>query len=959
MREDIVLSGMTTVPSDFACKDGQTAICMNMLPEYAGEIHPLCRPKVLMEIPIGYKFLFVHETSGFKHYIFQASETDKDGNAVKDFYNYYYVEADNLEADFIVFDKHKPGIKHVNAIGNTLITFSESEKNYYLWKFAKYKPLGGDIPEINLQFGLIGEPILYSREESESKGREVHFDFEVWPNDKTFIYKHEYLTEFSNLMLAPVNLLIKNHVTDKGKFCFPFFVRYAIRLYDGTLVHHSAPILMLPASYNAVMPFLRSSSGSGGKLTDCKVDVFLIRSSLTYNVLDNITKAFKDDWGDIVKSVDVYISQPLYTFNADGVVDDITFTNIKNSDYAKTDYVGKLREGSLTYDRPSSTTAIGVYHTYYGAFNYVDVFNTYAWRAFIADEAGEYGMVDAIGLPAIKDDDMKKKIESVSSFYLLKSINLSELINARTNSDNGIDNEIDVADDYLQSLVNREVMTDDYLSHDYINADYSYFYNGRLNLAGIRRTLYDGYPVKSQFCSYEGKVTTEYKTGGGIAFNKPTKKWNVDNNFFVATVEDGGKLIKLFTGDDQPIYISEYDRIPTMFCYPNAGVKDVVWWRTGQSGTLPFMQLEAKLHDFLNLSYVSLYYDKNKEQELWNNAGGISTDKGSEDKTVSDSSLIYTSKVDNPFYFPSSGINSIGVGEVIGMAAAVQALSQGQFGQFPLYAFTSDGVWALSVGTDGNYQTVSPVSRDIASGAIISLDRCVLFTTKRGVMMLSGSQTECITDVLRNDNRLDLSKIGIDKLCKNAGITYEAIPAIGFLDYLEGSSMVYDYTRQRVIVFNNNYSYNYVFSLISRQWSCMESSLQYSVNSYPEGLAIAKKEDALETTLVNLSEDGEMLGGLIATRPLKLNNNHLLSTINHIIVRGLAGRRNIDLALFGTRDYNNYELVGSSNRGELSRIHGTGYKAFVVVIVANLDSVNDYIDILSVDYQVRQNNRMR
>ena len=53
---------------------------------------------------------------------------------------------------------------------------------------------------------------------------------------------------------------------------------------------------------------------------------------------------------------------------------------------------------------------------------------------------------------------------------------------------------------------------------------------------------------------------------------------------------------------------------------------------------------------------------------------------------------IYTSEINNPFHFPVLGINTIGTGTILGISSAVKALSEGQFGQFPLYAFTSEGV---------------------------------------------------------------------------------------------------------------------------------------------------------------------------------------------------------------------------------------------------------------------------
>ncbi len=946
---DIAITGMTTVPSDYACQDGQTALLHNLVHEY-GEVRPMHKPKVVMNVPIGFRFLFIHANSGYKHYIFQAQATDDDGQIKEGFYDYYYCDAAD-ENNMVEFASMKAEVSHVDAIGNTLLIFTEGSINYYLWKNVEYKSLGDALPEIGMRFGLLGEPILYSKECSEADGMFVHFDYEVWPSDRDYIYKREHLTAYTTTMLAPVSKLINEHVTGKGKFCFPFFVRYALRLYDGTLVHHSAPILMMPSTYHAVMPFLRESSYDKGKLKDCKVDVFTVRAALTFLMEDNITKAFKEKWGDIVKSVDIFVSAPLYTYDAGGIVDTIKFTKIGGSDYAKGDYVGRLSANALMWGRPSSVSHIQGedYTKYHSAFNFRDLFNAYCWPAFISP--GKYGDVDTIELPAVTDEDMRKKMTDCSSFYLLKSISLNELINASEQSEAVT---IKVKDDYLQSLVNREVMTDDYLTHEKIAAERSYVYNSRLNLAGVTRQLYDGYPIRQAFCRYDGRVPVNY-SGTVITFGDLPISSVAKPTAFTISVEEGGREIKLYKEGICNIYNSIYNRVPTLLFCPYTSANNAIWWSTTDGNLKPLMALEMKMHDFLNLSYASLYFDPFNLPST----SDLPQDKGDENKKVEVSSSIYTSAVNNPFYFPSIGVNDVGIGEVVGIASAVAAMSQGQFGQFPLYAFTSNGVWALSVGNDGSYQTATPVTRDVCSNpnAIISLDRSVLFPTKRGIMMISGSQSTCITEVLHDNPASLLSHDVVKKMSRAEGVepTTE-IPDSGFLSYLDNAGMVYDYTRQRVIVFNHDKMYAYVLSLTSKMWSTIRSEYKYSVNSYPDGLAIT--QEGIEAQLVNVCEDGEAQGGVIVTRPMKLNNAHALGTITDIMVRGNLNNAHASVALLGTRDYTNYLYVGSGTRGRIARLHGSPYKAFVAVVMANLED-GETIDGMSVEYQMRQANRMR
>ena len=97
----------------------------------------------------------------------------------------------------------------------------------------------------------------------------------------------------------------------------------------------------------------------------------------------------------------------------------------------------------------------------------------------------------------------------------------------------------------------------------------------------------------------------------------------------------------------------------------------------------------------------------------------------------------------------------------MGISTAAKALSQGQFGQFPLYAFTDEGVWALEVNSSGGYSAKQPITRDvcISSDSITQIDTAVLFATDRGIMEISGSQTQCLTDIINGNDFFSLDRL--------------------------------------------------------------------------------------------------------------------------------------------------------------------------------------------------------
>ena len=115
---------------------------------------------------------------------------------------------------------------------------------------------------------------------------------------------------------------------------------------------------------------------------------------------------------------------------------------------------------------------------------------------------------------------------------------------------------------------------------------------------------------------------------------------------------------------------------------------------------------------------------------------------------------IYTSEVNNPFYFPLAGINTVGTGEIVGIRSTTKALSQGQFGQFPLYAFSSDGIWALQLSDAGLYSSIQPISRDVCNNpdSITQLDSSIVFSTERGLKLLQGSDISLLSSSLEGAN---------------------------------------------------------------------------------------------------------------------------------------------------------------------------------------------------------------
>ncbi len=102
------------------------------------------------------------------------------------------------------------------------------------------------------------------------------------------------------------------------------------------------------------------------------------------------------------------------------------------------------------------------------------------------------------------------------------------------------------------------------------------------------------------------------------------------------------------------------------------------------------------------------------------------------------------SPVSNPYKIKRwNRIEGDGIKHIV---PSMRALSTGQLGEFPLYAFCRDGIRALRPDGHGGYTSVQLISRDICDGGISLSTSAVVFSTLRGVLSLEGSTVKMLEE---------------------------------------------------------------------------------------------------------------------------------------------------------------------------------------------------------------------
>jgi hypothetical protein len=894
MIKDIKYNGYTAQPSDYECPDGQLAASLNLISEDS-QLKPLLQPTpTSIGLSASQKAAYIHETSSYKHYILLEGKNVSWLNGKS--------ETEQTPVSLATFSGLD--IYQFSSIGNTLLVLCSDGMHYFLWKgdTTGYLNLGTTMPECSLSFGLQG---------AMKRTDEFEISYSIHKNNIYSNFDDTQKASITNQVLAKINKFIAEESTQKGKFIFPFLVRYAYRLYDGTLTRHSAPILMICSSENTPRVFWFNLHGKDDTYTSAKLRVVAPVHSLDYALKSDLTSL--QNWSDIIKSVDIFISAPIYTYDQNGECEKFINGGEDLSSFSVCKHTNQAAS-TTTYPLRYQKNNFGKLYAF-----------TFTPDALSTRPGG------VLVTPKRSADAVKEDIRSCSQFYFLHSIRIEELKTERT----------PVKEDYLQSLVTREVMTDDYDSHDKIIPQQAFAYNSRLNLSGIKKQLFQGFDGYSLFNYSDG-----YVLNWGDA--EPTVADTKYSVMVAVYIKQDGKDIIVYGNAG----MCGYEAPLLFFYYPNINAYKAVIIRNYVFDS-PHLVIPLEPHGFLNGAF---YFGG------WEEPAGISQARPPQssiaDRTIDVFNKVYTSEVNNPYVFPVLGINTVGTGRIMAISTAAKALSEGQFGQFPLYAFTDEGVWALEVSSTGSYSARQPITRDVilANTDPLQMDSAVLFATDRGIMLISGSQTQCITDVINSKEPFDVLQLpGMAKLHSMLGHNADTcLPTAPFLEFIAECGMLYDYVHQRVIVYNPHYTYAYVYSLKSKEWGMMYSTIEAGINSYPEALAVDH-----DGALLNFSAmEGEATKGLFVTRPLKLETPDVLKTMDTVIQRGHFQKGHVQSVLYGSRDLFNWHLVWSSKDHYLRGFRGTPYKYFRIACVTSLAD-DESIFGASLQFNPRQTNQPR
>lgn len=924
MRKRIQLRGISRTPSDRMTADGGCSESLNVQLE-DNEIAPALAPEDITSrygesaaAGLSGPALFIHKGRGYDNLVF----LDLTSNIIK-----AYKENDDSAAITVYALQDYEQIRSVTSIGNTLVITTSLRTEYVLFKEGEYKDLGDQIPIPAVEFvtrrfpvnenggvwilpnycserlidSFSAEQVIYNQGAGTGKvpGNDV---FHYYPTDADRIkgwavYPWEkYLrgddadsagsyNEVVNKLWDLAQLQIY-YAKQQGYFVTPVFARSALRLYDGSYIYQSVPVLVGASDkeFLSARGYLYNDNGSW------RSDL-LVKLTAAYQVRAYLRGDYDiEDWEDIVSSIDIFVSTDIHNPSMNAKI-----TGIRKNTDESTD----------------------------GQRMYYDI--------LFSDDNED-----------LNSERIREEILSKSVFYKVATFDAKNTERLATSGYDLMSNKEFASQDYL---VTQPTLPDDYLSSNRKVAEGIFRYNNKVIMTGITQEITPGYPFVNGSTDHRDTYINMQKYTFRFYLRDPS------NNVLTVVSRD-------YEGN-MGISASGYERGYAWIAYPDTRCFRVdVKLERGEDVYYQTYAMEA--HPRLNCSFAYIGLDKQIGID-----GGETLDPDewslAESRLYKEDNVIWASLMDNPFVFPVNGRLTF-FSEVIALANATIALSEGQFGQYPIYVFTKDGIWSVPVSDEGNFAASVPLSRDvlISKDAIQPIEQAIVFVSAQGVMLLQGSTVSCLSENMAGEN-FDLPEDLVTLLGENAALAplesaYTSV--VPFNQFIKSCRIAYDYSGRRLIFFGGG-SYAYVYRLTSQTWhklSLLGQSVLFDapLNSYPDCWIVMRDGQSYKVFDFSVEYDGrsnqQTLPGLIVSRPFDLDEPDVRKSITALRIRGKFNRLDAKYVLLGSMD--------GIHWGILRSLRGGSYKLFRIAVLDDL-SPEERITWIDVEYETRFANRMR
>jgi hypothetical protein len=264
--------------------------------------------------------------------------------------------------------------------------------------------------------------------------------------------------------------------------------------------------------------------------------------------------------------------------------------------------------------------------------------------------------------------------------------------------------------------------------------------------------------------------------------------------------------------------------------------------------------------------------------------GSIHIDK----QEIIDGNKIAISETNNPTSFPYGLVSYIGSthNEIIAINSGAIEMSDTKFGEFPVYVFTKEGIFAMQSGKDTLYSAIIPINYDVVINPnTLAVNGSVLYFTDKGLHALTNQGAKLLSaPVHTNENRIP--------------------------EWMYTTQLVYLPEWNEVLCTDLTNKKAYVYSLDNGVWSTRD---------IPEGYILNNDElVATDDMIYNLRNEKEQskdaIGVSLATRPIKLGSMELKRAETIIVRFECPTNQTLNVKVEGSIDTQNW--------GDLRNIEG-------------------------------------
>lgn len=499
----------------------------------------------------------------------------------------------------------------------------------------------------------------------------------------------------------------------------------------------------------------------------------------------------------------------------------------------------------------------------------------------------------------------------------------------------------------------QEQMKDDYKTHNSLLASGSYVYNHRLNLYGVKEVLFSGFNRKVMF-PYSSLLNSD-------STNSYTQNhYRIDKIVTVINTSSGTKHVEV--NDDSGKNVDAYMLANLVKFYPDSRATQMIIYATRMEDSIPYVfSFPLTPCNEINGSMHMGDFNRRIEEFI------LGTYSYTADDVVDLSNKLYTSEADNPFHFPLNAINTVGIGTIQGIASTTRALSQGQFGQYPLMAFSTDGIWALDVSSTGTYSSIRPISREVCSNpaSITQLDQSVAFVTNRSLSRIVESQIVSMTDVLDGpyfnisanlgklanyfkEEETDVEDTKDMKSQMRQLINFSEPP----IDFFQHCKVIYDYKNSRILCLDVSKksmeatadTVAFSYSVRDQTWSTfIIKNVLTAINSYPH--PYIQYRDGSVMCLdqgYNYSDPDETeYAGILVSRTLKFDEDNVPNAITGFI-HSLTTDVKPVMWLYGSNDNQHWHYLGRTNAPKSHYMSSHSFRYFRIALYLWLESKDQY-----------------